>query len=282
MISFHRVDALRESSPNDRRTRLDRIPRSHSSSPSRASIPSHLDFRLARVRIARAVRARRPIRARRIRAPPPSPSSIERDDRPTDRPNASRSRLASRREDESTSPERARTIRARSIDASRRARARGRDGAPPVRFFVCVYFFFARVVIVFCLIDGVVFVYVEWRARAGPSRRCARGRDGTARPRDDLNGMEWDEMRCDCRVRARTGVSDGRDANGGIETRSIDRSTTRARERDAWTRDRTRVSFAPPRASSSSIRGVRLRFERRWRTDAEDDSGTETGDGRRG
>ena len=252
MISFHRVDALRESSPNDRRTRLDRIPRSHSSSPSRASIPSHLDFRLARVRIARPVRARRPIRARRIRirARPPSPSSIERDDRPNDRPNASRSRLASSREDESTSPERARTIRARSIDASRRrARAGAMGRHLSGSLCVCVFFFFARVVIVFYLIDGVVFVYVEWRARAGPSRRCARGRDGTARPRDDLNGMEWDEMRCDCRVRARTGVSDGRDANGGIETRSNDRSTTRERERERGTRrrDRTRVSFAPPR-----------------------------------
>ncbi len=49
-----------------------------------------------------------------------------------------------------------------------------------------------------------------------------------ARVMNELHVMGWD-----CRVRARTGVSDGRDANGGIETRSIDRSTTRARERDA-------------------------------------------------
>lgn len=70
-----------------------------------------------------------------------------------------------------------------------------------------------------------------------PARTARR-----ARVMNELHVMGWD-----CRARARTGVSDGRDANGGIETRSIDRSTTRARERDAWTRDRTRVSFAPPR-----------------------------------
>ena len=61
-----------------------------------------------------------------------------------------------------------------------------------------------------------------------------------ARVMNELHVMGWD-----CRVRARTGVSDGRDANGGIETRSIDRR--RARERGTRRRDRTRVSFAPPR-----------------------------------
>lgn len=42
---------------------------------------------------------------------------------------------------------------------------------------VCI-FFFARVLVVFCLMDGVVFEYVEWRARGAVEAMRAR----TGRP----------------------------------------------------------------------------------------------------
>ena len=137
-------------------------------------------------------------------------------------------------------PDRKRT---RFLAASRR-RARGwchLSGSLFLFFVVrvfrdCFFLFDRSIGVCVCMWNG---------ARAGPSRRSMPARTARrARVMNELHVMGWD-----CRARARTGVRNGRDANGGIETRSNDRSTTRERERERGTRrrDRTRVSFAPPR-----------------------------------
>ena len=79
-------------------------------------------------------------------------------------------------------------------------------------------------------------------------------------------------MRSWCRVRARDGRCATRATRTGASRR--DRSIDRRRARVRGRVDSTGLGFPSHRASSSSIRGVAITVERRWRTDAEDDSGT--------
>jgi len=126
----------------------------------------------SRAPFARAVPFARDASARLLRRPRPSNATR----RPTERV-ALETRVASRgrvdvsraREDDSRAIDR-RVEAARAV-----ARAVGRHLSGSL--CVCI-FFFARGVIVFCLIDGVVFVYVEWRARGVVEAMRAR----TGRP----------------------------------------------------------------------------------------------------